>query len=915
MKIKLRILIIIMVIMLPCNNTVYSGTAIHLQPNSRIQALKGAWKYRQILVQIEKAESEGVLDLQELRSELLVYFEYLTLAITFLNDGELVGMVAEAKKIEGYSGERGRELYREKMREKASEMNLDIGSWTGYRRNKYQRRLYYEKNFGLNDEMLKFAVFFTPGVCAEENINLLLESFIKAYSMRERTQVDNNDFQIDGLRQLVAVLIYESIYYDRAVQLKIGDENVVLPEELEIELWNFCKDFELDLEEIRLIDISSHVREEAHVHGVEVAEFEEGEISLYKIYDRLMYHLVSALLDEHLIGLDCSVSHIPRVLGRKGNRYYYQLAEGGEGFGRYIHCDQEGEVIDPYAGRRLNEYEMLGLFNRLLGVANDFDDPNDPGRASKNIIIDTSNITFRGMIDEGDDPRTWKLIDFEGGITGRREEFVAYFAENGEHLRQSLGAEKYQLLVLAVKQMLLINENYRKYRFQRLFKDYQREKLAEIFEEQQLGRIKILVNGAGVVGTRTVEALTALGFAVYVSDPDWNNIKWCVERYNCKYIRSENLEEEVKQQDFAVIIDASPDNQGKENWDDLYSQLSYLPKVIFQGEENSNFTAMVALFCPILREFGGVAITDYYQRSMDFDDTCDEYQLDHYNLFKDYLSSYSPDLADSLDAFVSYRKGGDIPGYHIHQAVLQCAAAGFTAEKIKEQIANSGNNFRILQIDENLTRGIPFNEIIRVLQARYQIEEKPLLIARISEGEKGAVVVEYAVPYRVNVVPDNMLAVFNVIGLDDSMFLRKYQANIFKMKHRVEEFLYHSYIYLRPLRNIIVKAINSGVRDWWRIGHINYKGEIVLSRHTGDIDWIADTMQEEGWALPEDEEERRNIVREIIRQLFTKKVSVAEMKERLCRIISLDNQPGLISRLTQELNDVAEGRLQISQSL
>lgn len=663
-------------------------------------------------------------------------------------------------------------------------------------------------------------------------------------------QKDIPGYGIDELKQMLAQLIYENIYLGK----------VSVPEEQELKLWEFCKDFDLDLEGIKPIDISSHVSEKAYLDGVEIAKLPDGEVKMYKINNRLILHLICALLDEYFVGLDYSVSHIPRVLGWNEKNYYYQLAEGDEGFDTYIEYDQEGNIVNPYASRTLYDKRALYLFDTFFSFSNDFADPEDARGSGKNAISDTRNLGNLDSIDNPFLPRTWKLIDFESKSGGYRTELPKFLSEHGEDIRQALGEEKYKLLTIAVKQLLLLKPSFRKYRFQKLFKKYQAEKIAEIFEEQRLGKIKILVNGIGVVGKRLVSALKVIGFDVCISDLDKEKVTACVREYNCKSVDVSKLNEV----EFNLIIDTSPAGTGVDNWNNLYSQLPYTPKIIFQGGEDRNIpfgiriescniSAMGAILNPILERFSGLEIEDYYDRSKD-ESIGGLGEYEPYNHGAQFEEAY-PEARGGVTKFNSYRRNGHIEGYHLHKTTIK--GKGLTSKEVKELI----QSYSVLVLDETLTNGIPFENIIEDLARFRKTQEIPLLFVRVANNE-GGVTLEYAVPHRVNVVPDNIASIFSILGIDNSILHKRYQDNINKNKKRIEDFLYRSYTYLYPLRKIFNEYM-----DMWRIAHLDNSGKLAIGYL--DISLLAKRIESElGWTFPEDRDECRRWITEIFKTLF-----------------------------------------------
>jgi hypothetical protein len=860
----------------------------HLAPSQGvISPTLGKIKYQGIFEQIEQAEIKGALDFSELEEELKMFFVYLSMAHN-LSKNEALKIVTDRWKDKTYT---------KALEDEAKKHGVGIDD-IGCRKNKFSPyvHLLRKENFGVTEEIKAFAEFLGITDNPEDGFHKFIDVFINACGADELKNLTRED----QLKHMLALFIYESVSSGKVIGLKADNKALTLPEHIEMLLWSICKDMDLDLEEVKIIDIEAHIKgHKAQGYGREIADFDEGEISVFKIDNRTIVHLICSLLDEYFLGLRYSVSHVPRVLGWSGGQYYYEFMEGSEGFGCYY-----SEVSqDPYAQRGAYEF---GKFPDFFLFSHDMADALD-SRRDKNVIINKGNLKeYDPPYSESTPyPRTWKLIDFVS-FTSDYSELLKFIAEEGESIRSALGESKYELLMIAIKRLTIVGSHgYRRYRFQKLFKLYQGNAIAEIFEEGKFNSIRVLVNGAGIIGKGIVDVLKAMGFDVYVFDSDAEKIKRCVQEYNCKCL---NSLDELQKIEFSLIVDAAPAGAGKDNMDNIYRKLPYRPKILFQGGENRdiaqpyvymsgqgkqvgdalriencNFSAMSILFEPLLWQFKGINITNYYQRSKDFGGKETEYQLYHHDEFRDVISALSPELAQNLNRFISYKKDGEIPGYHIHSANISCDNAILTVDKVKEIISKSSNSFRLMILDEELTGDISFTDMIKLLQERYNLSESPLLIVRVMEKD-GHVVIEYAVPHRTNVIPDNVTAVCSMLGLEDSISFNKYLKNLSKKRVEMERYIYKCLIYLWTVRNIIESRCR---RDLWQIAHIDYRGEIQLTPYINILSDIGDALEKEGWQLPKDKKQRVDAVRGILRKLFEKKNTLDKTIALLKKNISL----------------------------
>lgn len=343
---------------------------------------------------------------------------------------------------------------------------------------------------------------------------------------------------------------------------------------------------------------------------------------------------------------------------------------------------------------------------------------------------------------------------------------------------------------------------------------------------QSINAKKVLVNGVGLIGSKLAVELKEIGFDVYVSDTVRAKVDELVNLYDCKPTDARDLQK-MKEGRFDLIIDTSTAGEGEKNKKNIYDKLSYKPKVLFNGGEESdiafrfvsssdlkefsrfyeehelkiescNFSAMAILFIHILQNYEVVKIVNYYQKS---GDTIENYVPYHHNLFKSLIERLDDKASKNLSSFQSFIKGTDMPDYHIHRAKI--SATGLNAEEVKKLIKESANSYRILLIDEKETKKIKFEDLIRNIPD--VLRDIPVVIARFSAGEADELmIIEYAVPFAANVIPDNISAVFISLGLDGNLtssVLKRYTNKINGQKNKLADFITR-HTYLHNYRNI-----------------------------------------------------------------------------------------------------------------
>jgi hypothetical protein len=346
------------------------------------------------------------------------------------------------------------------------------------------------------------------------------------------------------------------------------------------------------------------------------------------------------------------------------------------------------------------------------------------------------------------------------------------------------------------------------------------EKLQKDGFDMNLDSKKILVNGLGVVGEGLVSVLRDMGFRVYVSDVDTKRVDQIVGRYTVNGITKEDIScGKVK---FDLIVDAASAGQGRDN-KEIYNSLGYAVPVLYQGGEeftiakpfvfdttacniqnveaqnefrveNCNMTVSYLLLSSILKELGAVDIEDYYDKSSDFENAGAEYAPYSNHDIEGLMEDINPELNKHIHSFQSYKKSGNVYGYHLHRTIIKSADRRKRAqeiEKLKRLLIEGENGFRILVIDENESKGWEFEDIIKDVPERFK--DAPVIPVRIRDMEDGAgIVLEYAVPHRGIAVPDNILLMFLKLGLDinfQSLALNKYLIEIEKKKELLRTYI------------------------------------------------------------------------------------------------------------------------------
>jgi len=107
------------------------------------------------------------------------------------------------------------------------------------------------------------------------------------------------------------------------------------------------------------------------------------------------------------------------------------------------------------------------------------------------------------------------------------------------------------------------------------------------------------------------------------------------------------------------------------------------------------------------------------------------------------------------------------------------------------------------------------------------------------------------------------------VGKELKVYLNRYKKNLEKNKYRIEKFLYNSFVYLFPIKDVVDSSVNRFWWDWWRIGRIDHNGEVVVDVDSGTLEKIADGLEALGHYLPADLS-RIGGARKIIKELFIK---------------------------------------------
>lgn len=191
----------------------------------------------------------------------------------------------------------------------------------------------------------------------------------------------------------------------------------------------------------------------------------------YQGHDLFCKHLCARLLDELFLREGkYTKAHIPIPVGSFNGGYYYQFAEGTEGFPLEIMVDNCRQPV------RREEWNIFaGLFNEFgFKVHNDIADASD-GRTGKNIIFLPWDI--EKVYDTAVLHADWKRIDF--GAKSCAFDYEKYLLEIAGK-RQEL-ADEYGLAVLAA-QYYGLHENSKEL-----------EELVLRFREKRIQSLKIKV--------------------------------------------------------------------------------------------------------------------------------------------------------------------------------------------------------------------------------------------------------------------------------------------------------------------------------------------------------------------------------------------------------------------------------------
>jgi len=165
-------------------------------------------------------------------------------------------------------------------------------------------------------------------------------------------------------------------------------------------------------------------------------------ISEFDGHDLFCKHLVLSLLDKNFIKRGIyQHHHIPLPLGSFNGGYYYEFAEGIEGFPlEYIDTENDYRITPV----QISEwYKFYGLFDSVgFNVGADITDPND-GRSGKNMVFLPWTINYET---EGLHP-FWKRIDVGSASLPFNYE---KFEKNIQELRPNLN-EDFITINLAAK--------------------------------------------------------------------------------------------------------------------------------------------------------------------------------------------------------------------------------------------------------------------------------------------------------------------------------------------------------------------------------------------------------------------------------------------------------------------------------
>ena len=188
--------------------------------------------------------------------------------------------------------------------------------------------------------------------------------------------------------------------------------------------------------------------------------------------------IASALDEVFLKEKRYTISHIPEVLGRFEQGYYYvYVYSGGREYFPSEHAMVDGPAL--FTSRR-EEKQAVEAFN-TAGICINYDVLDAHGEVVKNVIL--KHFDQDEVLRTGYYPKEWYRIDFGmRSITYYHEKLCAYLSANKQMLEEKLGA-KSRMLELAYKKLSSDFEGDEEEEFFRLFAAYQLEVLSRNIPE------------------------------------------------------------------------------------------------------------------------------------------------------------------------------------------------------------------------------------------------------------------------------------------------------------------------------------------------------------------------------------------------------------------------------------------------